>query len=419
MLLTKEIIPVNKYKVRTNQGRLLKDFTTEYLTKVAETSNRMLAAGLKIPAPFDHHKEAKPRTQQEQEDFDKVSINAPKTSYNNAGYWQKFWVAPNNKGVLALYGQLDAPGDITDTNSPAYKVNNTNGEVSVSIAENFEDGLSRTWTDGLLHVAVVSHAVVPDQEPFLKDGVSIVNMSMIEPGSTSEGIVEELKAVLRNVKINLPGSTTAETFLRDLLVAASQIGTSTTDNIEPVPIYMSIGDNDMALTEAQAKAITDAKTVNPGTTKPFTMEELGFKPVVPVATGSQELLASLAEKDKTIAGLSQLAGAFKNKFLNDTKQTIQQRIGALIAAGVVTKEWAEATLVPKVEFQMSIVDGQIQDHPLEITLSSIEAIAPKSATPTGNFPPNGVIQDYTLQTEDLSDAAMDAAMEALGKDGLL
>lgn len=416
MIVTKKILPARKYKVVSNHGRISRDFTEEYLNRVASVSNKMLESGLRIPAPFDHHKEAKPRTKEEE---DEIQLNQSASAYNNAGYWKKFWVAPDDKtGVPTLYGQLDAPGDLTDANSPAYKISKVNEEVSVSINNNFEDGLGRTWTDGLMHVAIVNHAVVPNQEPFKEapDGVTVVNMSMLEPGSDNESLVDELKTVLRKIKIILPSSTDSSTFLRDLLVAASQIPDSNVDTLEPAPIYMSIGDEEVSLTEAQAKALVDAKTVNPATSQPFTMEDLGFKKKV---DDNKDILASLADKDNTIKSLQSIASAFKNKFIQDAKTNVQKRISSLIEAGVITKEYADANLVPKVEFQMSIVDGNIQDHPLEVTLSAIEAIAPKKDTPNG-FPSNATVQPQDLGADiDLTDDQISKALDELNKDGLL
>lgn len=415
MLLTKEIIPANTYKVRSNQGRIRRKFDPEYLSKIASTSNQMLAAGLKIPAPFDHHKDARPRTEEQEKEW--IAVNEAKSSFENAGYWKKFWVAPNSKGVPSLYGELDAVGDISDTKSPAYKVKNSNQEVSVSIADNFEDGLERTWTDGLLHVAVVHHAVVPGQEPFM-EGVTVVNMSMVEesePGSGSESVIEELKVALRKLSVNLPGSTNTATFLRDLLIAVSQIPDKSHEGIEPVPIYMSIGDTDMPMTKEQAESIVATKAVNPATKQPFTMEDLGFKVA---STAPLELQASLAEKDKTINGLMQLTSAFKNKIINDAKQVMQQRISALVNAKVIPKEYADTHLVPNVEFQMSVLDGQIQAHPLEITLSALETALPAKKS-EGRFPPDGVVQNFDLPDAELSDDAMEAALKAMEADGLL
>ena len=426
MLVTKKIIPQNTYKVRTNHGRMSRAFDEEYLNKIAATSNRMLAAGLRIPAPFDHHKEAKPRTKEQEDEFLRISINDPKSAYHNAGYWKRFWVAPDEKGKTTLYGQLDAAGDISDANSPAYKVTKTNDEVSVSITDAFEDGLGRSWTDGLLHVAIVHHAVVPDQSPF-EDGTTVVNMSMVEETDDKSpeaggSLVEEIKAALKRVKINLPGSTTAATFMRDLLVATLQLPESSADDLQPVPIYMSIGDNDMKMTQAQAEALVATKATNPATNKPFAMEDFGFTPGTQVNTTELSTLkAAVAEKDQELQGMKGILSAFKAKFVADTQAAIQQRISALIRTGVVTKEYADANLVPKVEFQMSLLaGGTIADHPLTMVLSTLEAMPPiHKPTSQGAFP--GVVEPsgWDDAGADLDDDAMEKALASLQKDGFL
>lgn len=429
MLVTKKIIPENTYRVQSNFGRMTRKFDDEYLTKIAEVSNKMIASGLRIPAPFDHHKEAKPRTEQQENEFLKISVNKPGSAYHNAGYWKKFWVAPDDKGKTTLYGQLDAVGSPDDANSPAYKVTKANEEVSVSITDKFEDGLGRTWTDGLLHVAIVNHAVVPDQSPF-EDGTTVVNMSMVD--STDDispdvggSVLDELKTALRRVRINLPSSTTAATFMRDLLVATLQLPESTNDDIQPAPIYMSIGDNDMKLTQQQAESLVATKATNPATNKPFTMEDLGFVTAPPAGTGTNVELSTLkqtvAEKEQEIQGMKGILQAFKAKFVADTQAAIQQRISALIRTGVVTKEYAEANLVPKVEFQMSLLPGgTIADHPLTMVLSTLEAMpAVHKPKPDNAFPGSVEPNAWDDLGGDLDDDAMEKALASLQKDGFL
>lgn len=423
MLVTKKIIPQNTYRVQTNKGRMSKRFDEGYLNKVAQTSNAMLDAGLRIPAPFDHHKEAKPRTKEQEDQF--IAVNKPASAYHNAGYWKRFWVAPDEKGKPTLFGQLDAAGDISDANSPAYKVTKTNDEVSVSITDNFEDGLGRTWTDGLLHVAIVHHAVVPDQSPF-EDSTTVVNMSMVEDTddvspTTGGSVIEELKTALRRVKINLPGSTTPATFLRDLLVATLQLPETSSEDLQPVPIYMSIGDNDMKFTQKQAQAFVDGKAVNPETNKPYTMEDFGFTTATQVNTTELSALkAVVAEKDEKINSLAALLGAFKAKFVADTQASIQQRISSLVRNGVVTKEYADANLTPKIEFQMSVAGGSIADHPLTMVLSTLEAL-PVAHKPTQRSAFPGVIEpnDALDNGVDLTDEEMDKALKSLESDGFL
>lgn len=407
-LLTKVILPQNVYKVRSGNSRLPKAFDEAYLQRIAKVSNDMLDAGLKIPAPFDHQKEAIPMTEKQ------IEENKSSSSFHNAGYWTSFWVAPNNKGVPSLYGLVDVAGDISDPSSPAFKAMNTAKEVSISLANRFEDGFGRTWTDGLMHVALVNHAVVPDQEPF-QDNTTIVNLSMIELSSHQDNtsIIEELKAALKKVKINLPGSTDEKSFLRDLLVAVSQVGDNVPDKLEPAPIYMSTEGDNMKLSQAQAEALVKSGTVNPVTNKPFTLEDLGIS-ASPKTTDLSALEKLIAEKDKAIEGLKGMVVGIKNKFQAEKQQSIQQRISSLVAKGVITKEYADTVLSPKVQFEMSLTNPE--DHPLEISLSTLEAL-PAAKQPNNDA--GNLVDNPGLGGLELTNDQMEAALKAFEADGIL
>lgn len=419
-LLTKEILPKNTYKVRVGQNRVSKRFDEQYLTRIASQSNKMIQAGLVIPAPFDHHKDAIPKTKQE------IEVNKAASSFNNAGDWKAFWVAPNSKGVPTLWGQIDAPGSDTDKDSPYYKLKNVCKEVSISLADNYEDGLARTWTDGLLHVAVVNHAIVPDQSPF-QESVSIVNMSMIdpdeddsksdEPGSNAEGLIGELKTALQSkLNISLPGDTSPKTFMRDLLTAVLNTANQPNKDIEPVPVYMSIGDsNDMALTEAQAQALVATKAVNPATNLPFTMEDLGFKKAP--ATQPTDMSGLTAEVQKLQAEnntLKQLASLLKKQFEARIIDGLKTRLDRLQAAGL-SKEFIDKTLVPQLgTYNMSALPtGEIAPHPLEVTLSALEATMPQKPASRGGFPAGADILPFDDGSGDLSDKDADEAINDL------
>lgn len=424
-LLTKEILPVRSYKVRKGSQREPKDFDVKYLTKIAATTNKMIANGLKIPAPFDHSKNAIPRTE--------VEINKDKaaSSYNNAGYWNSFWVAPNEKGKPALYGQVDAPGSLDDKDSPYYKLKNTCKEVSISLADEYEDGLGRTWTDGLLHVAVVNHAIVPDQSPFEDSNISIVNLSMAdpdtddeesksssdEPGSKSEGALAELVTALRKLNVVLPSDTSTKTFMRDLLVAVSNVPNRPNQEIEPIPVYMSIGEpNDMALSQAQAEALVATKAVNPATNQPFTMEDLGFKKAPVVApTDMSSLTSQVAELQKENVGLRQLATLFKKSLENTVINGLKERLAKLQAAGL-PKEFIDTTLAPQLAtYNMSALtaDGNLPSHPLELTLSAIEATLPAKSKQNGGWPDDAHILLNKDSDNSMNDAEMDEAVNKM------
>ena len=425
-LLTKEILPVrDDYKVRRGSERVHKAFDEAYIRQIAAQSNKMIGAGLVIPAPFDHVKEAVPRTRQE------IAVNKAASSFNNAGEWKSFWVAPNEKGVPALYGQVDAPGSETDKDSPYYKLKNTCKEVSVSLADNYEDGLGRTWTDGLLHVAVVNHAIVPNQSPF-EDSVTIVNMSMVdpeddddildddgEPGSKSEGALGELRTALQSkLNVVLPSDTSPQTFMRDLLTAILNVAPNNNNDVEPIPVYMSIGDsNDMGISQAQAEALVATKALNPATNQPFTMEDFGFKkaPATP-PTDMSGLATKVTELESENSKLRQVASMLKKRFETNLTEGIQSRINKLVAAGVVTKEWADKMLNPQVAtYNMSALpNGEIAPHPLEVTLSALEAIPTKQSQQSDSGLPYGAqILPFDDGSGDVSTTDMDKEIDSL------
>ena len=426
-LLTKEILPVrDDYKVRRGSERVHKAFDEAYIRKIAAQSNKMIGAGLVIPAPFDHVKEAVPRTRQE------IAVNKAASSFNNAGEWKSFWVAPNEKGVPALYGQVDAPGSETDKDSPYYKLKNTCKEVSVSLADNYEDGLGRTWTDGLLHVAVVNHAIVPNQSPF-EDSVTIVNMSMVdpdsddddisdddgEPGSKSEGAIGELRTALQSkLNVVLPSDTSPKTFMRDLLTAILNVAPNNNNDVEPIPVYMSIGDsNDMGISQAQAEALVATKALNPATNQPFTMEDFGFKKApATIPTDMSGLATKVTELESENSKLRQVASMLKKRFETNLTEGIQSRINKLVAAGVVTKEWADKMLNPQVAtYNMSALpNGEIAPHPLEVTLSALEAIPTKQSQQSDSGLPYGAqILPFDDGSGDVSVTDMDKEIDSL------
>lgn len=408
-VLKKDILPTGTYLVNTEKGRVRKTFDKEYLERIVSTGNAMLSAGLKIPAPFDHKKQAVPKSDQEIEIDNKGA-----SAYNNAGYWQHFLVGDVD-GKPTLQGLVDLPGSKEDANSPYYKAINTTKEVSISLLD-YTDGLSRLWKDAPVHVALVNHPVVPGQRDFeeMPDGSMVVNMAMLDPGDEGETLIDELKIALREAaNLVLPDNCSSATFLRDLLVAASQLrhAKPSHDTMEPVPVYMSTGDLDMAMTQEQAQAIVDTKAINPATKAPFTMADLGYQTKEAVSLST--LKAELEEKDKKIASAQVAIQAFTKKIIDDTSKFIQQRINNLVNKGVITKEHADAHLIPKVAYNMSIENGGIADHPLEMVLSTLEATAPANTHASSTEAPfDGTIRIPGLEQDTpLDDASIEAAMK--------
>lgn len=416
-LVIKEIIPEGSFLVSTPVGRKPETFTKERLHRLAKTANAMIENGLKIPVPFDHSKDAVP-----------IVKNAkPASSFTNAGYWDRMVVGENEEGKPVLQGITDLPGSDEEPDSPYYKAKNSAKEVSASIRDEYVDGLGRVWKDAIMHVAIVNHAVIPGQKGFedLPENSYVVNMSMLDTGDDGDlALMGQIKAAMKeSFDITLPDTMDVRLFLRDLLTATLNAKSNQINNIEPVPIFMSTGDESV-LTKEQAEAIVAAKTVNAKTGKPFTMEELGFKPAPPQNTTADlsALQAQLAEKDEKINKATRLLQALAKKLSTETTNVITKRIQSLVDRGIITKDYADNQLTPKIGFEMSIDSktNDFADHPLEATLSILENL-PSNKAPTSDA--NNLLESGMLFIQpplqgdgpDLNGKDLDEALEEMSK----
>lgn len=368
-LLRKEIAPIGRFLASTpDGGRVWQDFTKEFVTNLATTTNAMLNGGLRVPAPFGHKKTALP-------EVSKDAKTPP--PFENAGYWVQFAIEPNEQNKEALFGYVDVPGSDTDPNSPYYKAKNTAKEVSLSYRDSFQDGLGRTWEKGIMHVALVTHPIVPGQEEFkdVPDDSFVVNMSMMSSDPIEEAqLLSQLREALSsNLELSLPNTSNVTLFLRDLLVAVLQLK-KPKDDLEIAPIYMSQLGEEMNLTLAQATAIVDSKVVNPASGKQYTLADFGFQ-VTPGNVNIQELQMSIAEKDKTIATQTSLLKALSDTVKKNVTENISKRLEALKNKKLITEDQIKSQYEPKLAFEMSLTsDGAIAPHPLETVLTALEAV---------------------------------------------
>lgn len=370
-LLRKHVLSPGKFKVTTSNGPMWKEFSIEDLQRYSDNTNKMLNAGLKVPAPFGHSKKAVPNKEE------------PKDSpFNNAGYWEMFRIEPTEKGELGVFGYASIPGSDQDSNSPYFKAKHTAKEVSVCTKELFEDGHGNKWNDIFAHVALVNNPVFHGQEEFqdFPENSLTVNMSMAY--SDNDPVENELpalrKALLEAFDISLPECKDVKQFVRDLLVAALQKkpNQGSAQTFEISPVYMSLEGNDMKLTIDQAKAVVATKAVNPATQAPFTLADFGFSESTSDVQLSL-LQEDLKKKEAVIVKQQSIIKALQSASAETIKKNIAQRINQLVSKNIITKTHAEAQLLPKLEFQMSLDEsGAISSHPLEITLSTLEALVP-------------------------------------------
>jgi hypothetical protein len=346
---------------------------------MAKTSNDMINSGLKIPAPINHSKDAVPKLS---------TVDTP-DPYQNAGYWKKFWVS-DEEGVPTLYGIVDAPGDPEDLNTPAGKIGKTMQECSVSVRPEFTDGKNRVWkNDPILHVAICTHPVDYGTSNFEladKGDISLSLSTLVN--SPGEDSLQTLRTKLAEVaNIFLPEACSMKDLVPYLLTSLNQLSltkkASEKDDgnvIEPSPVFLSTNEvSEMALTQAQAQSIVDSGATNPVTGKPYGLADLGF--------GKQP---EAPKTDPNIDQLLSFSKAVSAKLVKDQQNGLTRRINALVDSGRTTREYADKALLPQVAtVQLSFVNGEIAQPPVECVVEALEALpAPKKqgtqlSLPTG------------------------------------
>lgn len=369
----KSILPVGSYVVTTPGGtRQVRSFDKSYLETVASNANKMIAAGLHIPAPFKHLKEAVPVTDEHTTD-----------SFQNAGYWDSFEMAVED-GKDVLVGIIDAPGDSANMDTPAGKLQNTIKEVSACIRDNWQDGLGRNWGPCILHAAPVLHPVVPGQDGFsLMDSTVALSLSGLvdEVEQESEVSIGELSQLLKDaVGVFLPTNTSPKQLTSVLKVALQQYklcrdeDQSDSEIVETQSLFMSLPEGTkMALTKSAAEEMVKLGAINPKTNKAFTLEDFDVVP------------------DKTDS-LKEYALALTRQATDDKKLTLRSRIQNLVTNGQTSKEFADANLYPAIEtYQLSLGENaQFQKTNIELLVESLESIPAKTPSRSADLSNNGV-----------------------------
>jgi hypothetical protein len=347
--LQKDILPKGRYLVSTSTGkRVFQEFDETYLSTIAENTNKMIESGLRIPAPYQHVKEAVPVTEE-------ISSDA----YNNSGYWSKLWM---KDGVLC--GEIDCDGDISDSNTNAGKLKNTVKEVSACIRKSWEDGRGQKWGPCMLHGAAVLHPVVAGQNEFEIAEESIaLSISGMETDESMEADVTELSSELEKIGVFLPKQTTPKDLIKVLTISVRQLNMvknsadSDEEFVEPRSVFLSTtGVPTVTLTPEAANEIVKLGLIDPNTKQPVTLEGL------PV------------QEDPMKAVNLSLVNIIKE----ERKDAIKSRVEKLVEAEVIDQEYAESEFYADLEqYELSIKDGKVAQTAIERSLNTIEKMASK------------------------------------------
>ena len=354
---TKEILPEGQYLVTTPTGsRILKEFSADYLKTVAKNATDMIAAGLRIPIPFRHSKDAVP-----------LEENIETDSFDNAGYWTSVYV-DNVDGVATLCGVADSPGNIDDMDTPAGKLCHRVKEVSACIVDSWRDGKNRAWGPSMLHGAAVVNPVVPGQKEFALlsfpgDSVMLSMSSMLDQAPSMESIATLSKELEKSVGIYIPPGTLPQDLIKVLLVSLKQHSLTSDQSIEDQEIidtqsiFMSLPKGKkMPLKKVQAEELVALGALHPETKKPFKIEDFDI--------------------DDAPTPESQYALALTVELVGEKKTGLKNRVNHLVNTGRTTKEYAESTLYPEVDkYELSLGEGaKFRKNAIDFLVESLEAL---------------------------------------------
>lgn len=323
--------------------------------------DKMKDAGVSVPAPWNHSKEALPMSVGNDGTLPRSDINA--------GWWDKLWVEDGT-----LWGELDVP-----QSEDAVKIGTNVKETSIYVRPDFEDGSGNKWQDSLMHIALVTHPIENGQGNFTpvgdESGLAISMSHLTEPlemaspekaeeqvsanpvgvnedrENSSNGVPALLEA-LRAVMIDLPEDTNDTNFMERLLVA---------------------------LRQKKASEHPEDKSVS----KPPEGAKEQPAPVAMSQENAKEIEASSDDKqlDEVVMSHPKFQAAQKTvNFLmghigNQHKEQLITRRDSLIQQGKITEEYAAQHLNPSIEgFQMSFGDdGSVAECSAAKIMDALEA----------------------------------------------
>lgn len=325
----KQIVKPGKYSASNPAGgneKVEAAVPQSRLAKWVDNATKMIAKGIKIPAPWKHDPKAVPGS----------------SSKDNAGFWDKFWQDENDGSI---WGIVDVP-----LAADAEKVGNTVKETSVLVKPTFTDGTGYEWDESMLHVALVTHPIEAGQENFVpvENELAIAMSSFISPDATFQ--MAESVETTTNTSVpseNISNGASGAT-VKQALEALAKIGLKLPDDTTNENLIERIVIASTALSENNE----DENLDNP---PPGANEQPS-----PVAMSH-----NMAENNTHLL-------TFASK---QVAQSYKTRIKALVDAGKVTPAYVTKTLNPLLEgFQLSFNDaGEPNSTNLDVVLEALEA----------------------------------------------
>jgi hypothetical protein len=171
MIHLKEVISPGSYwyvDEQTQQPRRL-DVTREMVHYLHEQGREMLKAGLSIPVPIEHQREAAPLTSQER---------AAQQLRNNAGWVDDYVLRPGDR----LFARVNIEDEEINRKLPS-TIKWTSPWLN-----SFTDGNGKEWKGVITHLALTSRPRITRQEPFGKEAAALSLAQPVKPEGVPTGI---------------------------------------------------------------------------------------------------------------------------------------------------------------------------------------------------------------------------------------
>jgi hypothetical protein len=431
----KAIVKPGVHRVRRVDGKEEAEvIPAERIKTWAENTKRLIALGVKIPAPFVHqdkdHKLVTPLTIGTDGASLSDGYKAADLQQNawdqsiNSGFWEDYSVGPDGE----LIGVLDSPGAEDDDKTPAGKIGKTYRESSVFVLPSCTvrgaDGNFHEIGEHLAHVAVCLHGQEPNQSNFEPIAATTKSLGMammfgmadmISPatqpnpglpkynqatpmggvGLPQDEELNELLGLFQGVGISLPEDTTRDNLIERLRLVLRQ----------------KLADEQKQQQEEESALARPAD----GTTKAPSIAMSATTAPDPGASGAQATPTKPGTAEAILMGMLH----------KDKRKSLTDRVNALVSSGRITKEYADTKLLPRVSaFVMSqadlLPDGTgFKTSDLEELIEGLEQAQPLAGPSLvddagygATIPIDSLVQDLPAGGENIpSDETYDAILE--------
>ncbi len=350
-----------QFNPETGKYDLERVVTAKDVKDFSKSAKKMEEKGIRIPAPWRHDLEIN--------SFTEGNNGLLEDSTKNGGFWSNIELVTTKDGKYGLEGDIDAPGDPDDPNTPAGKIGTIVKDTSVYIKKKHQVTDSNDVIDNaFMHIALVTHPIENNQEDFerIEDGFEILAMSQLEPteyksvddpNDYDTASISELVAALKDCcRLFLPENTTPLNLVSNLLNAVKQYKLlnapydDDTDTIKVEPLIMN---------QAQIDALVKTNTVNPVTGKAFTVDDFKVETV----------------KNEDVVKSELIMSAMQTEMQSDRRKGFKTRIDALVKSGRTTQAHADSSLYPKAAaYELKFEGNKVAPALIDDLLMSLEAL---------------------------------------------